>query len=109
MLSTLIRFVAVIALASLSAPEQDGWFGPSDWADCALTRMPGTKSDVVASQVMADCYKRFPPATTTPARKLGMTAGECAVRYARNTISQVAAENIATACNATFPGGLQDL
>jgi hypothetical protein len=104
MLSTLVRFAAIIALASLSAPVQDGWFGPSDWADCALTRMPGTRSDVVASQVMTDCYKRFPPATTTLATKLGMNARECAVRYGRNTVSQVAAENIATACAATFPG-----
>ncbi len=98
------RLLALVAACSFAAPVRAGWFGPSDWAECALAKLPGTKNDVVASHIVAECRKRFPPATTPPAKKRDMSAHKCIIRHARSTVSEIAAQSIAEACIATYPG-----
>lgn len=98
------RLAAAAAFVMASLPARAGVWGPNNYLECLLDRLPGTANDAAAAQIMQSCRAEF-PGTTTLAKRRGFfdpSAQECVLKNGRSTGSNLAGKAIAYACNTLF-------
>jgi hypothetical protein len=85
-----------------------GLFGPSNYWECILDRLPGTQNDILASQIQMNCLKDFPDTGPVIGKdKVGGLisvphADDCTMKYEKNTASFFAAQMIYAACHQVY-------
>lgn len=83
-----------------------GIFGPDNFSECVLSRMPGAANDIVAQEIVVQCTKEFPG--NMPIKKqTGIFAafdsgGECTLKKAKDTPSAWAANLIRAYCYGLY-------
>ena len=88
----------------ITSVSQTGFFGPSNYWECLLDSMPGTKNDIVGTNLIIQCNKKFPnPSLIAEKDKVGglfksPTKDDCIMKYAKDTTSPIAARSIYSAC-----------
>ncbi len=83
-----------------------GWFGPSNYFECILAKMPGVKNDTVASEMMQICRKEFPNQSEVKKKSsiIGIkNSSECVLKYAKDETSPLSARLIKAACYKLYP------
>lgn len=83
-----------------------GWFGPSNFDECILDRMPGVKNDTVASETREICRKEFPNQSEVKKKSaiIGIkNSSECVLKYAKDETSPLSARLIKTSCYKLYP------
>ncbi|MCW5206571.1 hypothetical protein VU08_06550 [Desulfobulbus sp. F5] len=83
-----------------------GWFGPSNFDECILDRMPGVKNDTVASETREICRKEFPNQREVKKKSaiIGIkNSSECVLKYAKDETSPLSARLIKTSCYKLYP------
>lgn len=85
-----------------------GVFGPSNYWECVLDKVPSAQNDVVAYTLAGTCNKQFPEKVAVSGRdKVGglftvPKASDCVVKYGQQTRSLLAARLIAAACQQVY-------
>ncbi|WP_417914019.1 hypothetical protein [Candidatus Electronema sp. JM] len=106
-----------LSLSSVNIPEPPdnkeakggwfkGWFGPSNYFECILDKMPGVKNDTVASETMQICRKEFPNQSEVKKKSaiIGIkNSSECVLKYAKDETSPLSARLIKAACYKLYP------
>jgi len=83
---------------------QTGFFGPSNYWECILDSLPGAQNDIVGTNLIIQCNKKFPnPRLIAEKDKVGglisvPTKDDCIMKYAKDTTSPLAAKSIYAAC-----------
>jgi hypothetical protein len=96
--------VAAMCLVTLSGTASAGLFGPDNYYECLLDRLPGTSNDATAQQIIAACQKEY-RSTSVSEKKSGFfrpTARECSIKNGKNTASNLAGRAIVMACNQLY-------
>lgn len=97
-----MRLLVLSVLFLVCAPAQ-ALFGPDNYYECLLDRMPGVANDFAARQVIADCSKEFPRRVAEKRSGwLHPTAGACILKHGKSTGSQLAGRAIAMACRSLY-------
>lgn len=94
-----------LILAAAPFIADAGFFGPSNYHECILDEMPGTKNNIVAREIRRKCSKDFPSqgAITKKSSLFGVdTAGECIIKYGEDVSSKHAASSIRRACRNLY-------
>lgn len=102
------KHIAVVFILSLPINGYCGMFGPSNYWECFLDKMPGVKNDPAAVEIIKQCSNDFPEAQYTKVEKekplLGVkTAGECVLKYGKDVSSSKGAKAIQSACYRLYP------
>jgi len=82
------------------SPSAHAFFGPDNYYECLLARLPGTANDAIAQQVIAACRKDYPSVVDVE-KKSGIfepTPQECAIKKGKDTPSNFAGRAIVMAC-----------
>lgn len=83
-------------------------FGPSNYWECILGKMPGVQNDYVAAQIVQSCLAEFHNTGPVPDKDKvhGMFsvphASECVLKYGKDTASALGGELIVAACHALY-------
>jgi len=96
--SLLIAFSAKAAVA--------GFFGPSNFWECIIDEIPGTKNDPAAKEIFKKCKKRFPVEEDVKKKSplFGVkTVGECVMEYGKDIASPAGARFLFRACKKLYP------
>ncbi len=83
-----------------------GWFGPSNYFECILDKMPGVKNDTAANAVIRLCRNKFPDRSKVKKKSpiIGIKNGsECVFKYAKDVTSPRGAKLIQAACYKLYP------
>jgi hypothetical protein len=82
-----------------------GSLGVSNYWECILKEMPGTKDDRIAAEVMKMCRKQFPKTSVVEKKShIGTkTSGQCAIEYGKDVASPNGVKSIYYACNRLYP------
>lgn len=91
-----MRRAFVLAIMVAPAIARAGWFGPSNWAECILDKMPGVQNDTAAGAVISQCTTRFPD-TTVVSREYD-SWGTCMTERGENVAPGLAERAVAAAC-----------
>lgn len=97
------KHITVVFILSLPINGYCEMFGPSNYWECFLDKMPGAKNDPAAVEIIKQCRKEFPEAQYTIVEKkkprFGVkTAGECVLEYGKDVSSSIGAKAIQAAC-----------
>lgn len=88
----------------VSGAPRHAFFGPSNYWECILDRVPGTKNDTIAIRLIVKCQEKFPnPRPVLDRDKVrgfisNPTKDDCLMKYARETYSPLAAKVINASC-----------
>jgi len=110
-LATLRNLKAILVITLLGAlPTPTAWaglFGPSNWEECILDRMPGVQNDYAAAVIITRCSDEFGnPDTVRIPEKSWLTrfnSGDaCVAAKASTTASVNGARVIVASCHRLF-------
>lgn len=100
-LGTIVGCLA-IGLLTLPVNVDAGIFGPDNFPECVLSRLPSAANDTVALEIASQCSRAFP--VNAPVEKqtglLGAfnSGSECTLKKAKNTNSALASRIIRVQC-----------
>ena len=97
-----------VSMLIASFSGKAGWFSdPTNFHECILERLPGVQNDLAAIAETNQCRQEFPD--FTPPEKASHlftgpeTVDECLRKYAHDTPSNYAANQIRDACFQLYP------
>ncbi len=102
----LLPLVFVIAVSPAQAGLLDWLFGPDNYWECILDKMPGTLTYGGSMEVIAQCTKAFPDKTRyTLPRGLfkPKNLDDCWGKYNQDTHESLARQSIYQACYFLYP------
>jgi hypothetical protein len=103
----MIRFIIAVMIC-MSPVAYAGLFGPSNFWECILSKLPDAKNDLVAHNLVAECRKTFPDSSNIAEKdKVGglfsvPTAKDCFVKNGKSTPSEAAARYVFMACHQVY-------
>jgi hypothetical protein len=108
MLSRISKIATCLLLVSLGSIAHAGVFGPSNYYECILAKMPGSKNRIYTGSVIRQCHAAFDdPYDLVPVRKKNWlfvlpTAADCVAKYGNTTTDDIAAQVIYYACQRVY-------
>lgn len=99
-------FLTIVLIFFSPITTSSGVFGPSNYWECILDRMPGVKNDSVAIEVIRKCRKKFPNSLEVEKKSplFGVkTAGECVLKYGKDISSPRGVKLVRIACYRLYP------
>jgi len=99
-----MKSIAILALtlAGLPVGVYAGMFGPENFAECTLSRMPSAANDTIALEISRQCSREFP--VNAPVEKKNgflvafRSGSECTLKKAKDTPSALASRVIQIQC-----------
>lgn len=103
----IIYGLSMAAVVLLPFPTYAGFFGPGNWAECIIDRMPGVQSDPIAYSINQACIAKYGNALTVALGSgrgfTGYDSGaECAAEKGREIRSTVGAGVLNAACHRLY-------
>ena len=101
-----LLFIFTISFFTIFSNYSALAFGPSNYWECILKKMPGTKNDPAAIEIIRLCRKDYPVDSYVKKKSpfFGVkTAGECIIKYGSDVTSERGARAIRYACYKLYP------
>jgi len=99
------RFLFLFSIFLIAGPVSSGIAGDpifTDWAECALEKLPGVADDQAAGRILGECKRRWAEPMKKTSGCGSYSVEDCVKARAKGSESEGALARIREACGAFF-------